>query len=79
MSSSIFTPEPQCSSCGELYPAARADLGYKVCLDCGDKKAVDVRKSWCVIQEYGKGNYQLVTPQTALQSLKQTNQKNVRG
>jgi hypothetical protein len=68
-----------CTSCyGERVPPARAKLGYKTCLSCGDKSAETARKSWCVIQEYGKGNYQLVTPQAAEMSLRQTNQKHVR-
>jgi hypothetical protein len=67
-----------CIHCGNPYPAARAQLGYKTCLQCGEHSAEEARKSWCVIQEYGKGNYQLVTPETAMHSLKQTNQKHVR-
>jgi hypothetical protein len=30
------------------------------------------------VQEYGKGNYQLVTPQSAKTTLRQTNQKELR-
>lgn len=73
-----MTDTCDCVECGKPYPAARARLGYKTCLQCGEHGAEQVRKSWCVIQEYGKGNYQLVTPQTAMQSLKQTNQKHIR-
>jgi hypothetical protein len=69
----------QCIKCGDqITPIARAELGHKVCLSCADDVAIEKRKSWCVIQEYGKGNYQFVTPETAVKSLKQTNQKNIR-
>lgn len=74
-----MTDTCDCIECGKPYPLARAQLGYRTCLQCGEHGAEQVRKSWCVIQEYGKGNYQLVTPQTAMQSLKQTNQKHIRG
>lgn len=68
-----------CTKCGnDIVPIARAELGHKVCLACADDVAIDKRKSWCVIQEYGKGNYQFVTGETALTSLKNTNQKNPR-
>ena len=70
--------ECNCRMCGKPFPLARRELGYKVCLKCGDVSAEQARKSWCVIQEYGKGGYQFVTPETAVQSLKGTNQKNVR-
>ena len=43
------------------------------------QEAVNIRKSWTVLQSYGKGNYQLVTPSTALLDLRNTNQKETRG
>ena len=46
---------------------------------CGERDAIAERKSWCVVQEYGKGCYQFVTSESALRTLKQTNQKNTRG
>jgi hypothetical protein len=33
---------------------------------------------WCIVQEYGKGPYQLVTSTSAPVTLKQTNQKELR-
>ena len=45
----------------------------------GEEAARMERMSWCVVQEYGKGNYQLVTPASAKVTLKQTNQKELRG
>lgn len=56
----------------------RAALGHLVCKACGELQAEAVRKSWCVIQEYGKGAYQLVTPTAAQTTLRQTNQKAIR-
>jgi hypothetical protein len=47
-------------------------------MPCGEKDSILQRASWCVVQEYGKGSYQLVTPEAALTTLKQTNQKQVR-
>lgn len=61
-----------CADCGGTYSKARWALGYYVCPPCGDKNARTQRASWCVAQEYGKGNYMLITnPET----LKQTNPK----
>ena len=57
----------------------RASLGHLICKPCGEKKAVSDRASWCIMQAYGKGNYQFATPTTAMQDLKNTNQKEVRG
>jgi hypothetical protein len=68
-----------CVSCGEVVGEHRSKLGYKVCLMCGERDAIAERKSWCVVQEYGKGCYQFVTSESALRTLKQTNQKNTRG
>ena len=57
----------------------RASFGHLICKPCGEESSVEARKSWCVIQSYGKGNYQLVTPTTAMQDLRNTNQKETRG
>lgn len=69
----------ECRECGDEFPAERWALGYRVCLFCGEEAARMERKSWCVIQEYGKGNYQFVTPNSAYTTLKNTNQKQLRG
>ena len=50
----------ECTECGEKYPAARAALGYRLCLTCGDKKARAARTSWCIAPVH-KSNYILVT------------------
>jgi len=57
----------------------RAQYGHMVCKSCGEKNAQQARLSWCVVQEYGKGGYTLVTPESAPTALKQTNQKDIRG
>ena len=68
-----------CCVCGDDYPAERAQLGYRYCLPCGDDIAREERKSWTVVQEYGKGGYMFVTDDSAPVTLKQTNQKQLRG
>ena len=65
----------ECESCGDDVHIARWQLGYRVCKFCGEAQAREERSSWCVVMEYGKGNYQLVTGATARTTLKQTNQK----
>ena len=64
-----------CRRCGDDIPPARAAAGYKLCLMCGEDAAREERTRWTVVQEYGKGNYQLVTGAAARTTLKQTNQK----
>jgi len=68
----------QCRECGDDVHIERWALGYRHCLFCGEEAARTERMSWCVVQEYGKGNYQLVTPASARTTLKQTNQKEIR-
>jgi predicted nucleic acid-binding Zn-ribbon protein len=50
---------PTCIQCGDTYPAARHNLGYATCLDCGDRAARQVR--FTVMPAYSKGAYQLVS------------------
>jgi hypothetical protein len=67
-----------CVECGDDIPQGRSELGYRLCLFCGEEASIVERKSWCVVQEYGKGNYQFVTKSSATRILKETNQKGVR-
>jgi hypothetical protein len=67
-----------CHTCGDDVHIERWALGYRVCLFCGEEAARSERSSWCIVQEYGKGPYQLVTPTSAPTTLKQTNQKELR-
>jgi hypothetical protein len=61
--------------CGDDIDPRRVALGYRVCLPCGEANARQARKSWTVVQEYTKGNYQLVTASAAYVTLRQTNPK----
>lgn len=69
----------ECRNCGDDIHIERWNLGYRHCLFCGEEAARAERSSWCVVQEYGKGNYQFVTTASASTTLKQTNQKELRG
>lgn len=71
-------PEHLCTVCADTIHPNRAALGYRLCLFCGEEQARAERKSWCVVQEYGKGAYQLVTPTAAFKTLRETNQKATR-
>ena len=68
----------ECARCGDEFPVRRKQLGYKLCLWCGEEAATLERSSWCIVQEYSKGAYQLVTPAAAHITLKQTNPKEQR-
>ena len=65
----------ECIDCGDDIHIERWQLGYRYCLFCGEDQAIAERASWCVIQEYTKGNYMFVTPTSAHTALKQTNPK----
>lgn len=67
-----------CCWCGDDVEPARWALGYRVCLFCGEEQARLERTGWCVVQEYGKGAYQFVTPTAARKTLRETNQKQQR-
>lgn len=57
----------------------RAAFGHLICKPCGEEDSIKQRQSWTVIQSYGKGNYQFITPTTAVLDLRNTNQKETRG
>jgi len=44
--------------CGELIEEGRWDIGYRVCLECGD--SIAKQKKWTVAIPYSKGAYQLI-------------------
>jgi ribosomal protein L37AE/L43A len=67
-----------CRDCGDDIDPRRVQLGYKLCLWCGEDAAQADRKRWTVVQEYTKGNYQFVTSTAAATTLKQTNPKEQR-
>lgn len=66
-----MTYQPECRACGEDYPARRAALGYRTCMDCGETEAVEMRTSWC-IAPLPKQGYTRITKK---EDLKQLNQK----
>lgn len=68
----------ECRECGDDVHIERWALGYRLCKFCGEEAARMERMSWCVVQEYGKGNYQYVTNQSAPTTLRNTNQKQTR-
>lgn len=72
-------PDLNCCWCGDDVASGRWTLGIRCCMACGESQAVKARASWCVVQTYGKGNYQYVTRDAALITVKQTNQKQPRG
>ena len=63
------------TDCGDDVHIERWNLGYRWCKFCGEDRARTERASWCIIQEYTKGNYMFVTPTSAHATLKQTNPK----
>ncbi len=67
-----------CRNCGDAVDERRWGLGFRLCLFCGEEAARQERAGWTVVQQYGKGPYQLVTPSSANDVLKSTNQKEVR-
>ena len=68
----------ECVRCGDDVHVRRWAMGYRVCLHCGEQVSREERRSWCVVQEYAKGNYMFVTAESARTTLKETNQKAVR-
>jgi hypothetical protein len=68
-----------CTCCyDETVDPRRWEAGYSTCLPCGELQAQRERKSWTVVQPYGKGGYQFVTSQAAREVLRNTNQKQPR-
>jgi hypothetical protein len=52
--------KPICRQCGENYPKGRADLGYKLCLECGVGVSKQVTASFTIAIPYNKGAYQYI-------------------
>ena len=55
-----------CVSCGDNYPTARANLGYRLCLPCGETAAKQVRH--CIVP-MNKSNYVVITDKALLSQL----------
>lgn len=60
-----------CSQCGDSFPLARHNLGYRTCLECGDLVARTVRHLAAPIN---KSAYMLISN---LDDLKQLNPKRI--
>lgn len=48
-----------CCKCGDDFPSARAALGYRTCLSCGQEEAKLTK--FTVIPAYSKGAYQVIS------------------
>lgn len=73
-----MTDWKECIDCKDDMPTARYQAFCISCERIRERTAQAERKSWTVVQEYGKGCYQFVTSNNARQVLTQTNQKNLR-
>lgn len=60
-----------CNQCGDGFPLARYNLGYRTCLECGDAVARTVRH---LAAPLNKSNYVVISN---LDDLKQLNPKRV--
>ena len=68
----------ECIDCGDDVPVERFQAFCTFCERDREHSAMTERKSWTVVQEFGKGGYMFVTHNSALKTLQQTNQKNLR-
>ena len=55
-----------CILCGEPFKFARFQIGYRVCLDCGDEVAHQVKHT---VAPINKSNYMLITDHEQLKQL----------
>lgn len=60
--------QPRCTECGETYALRRYELGYDLCMTCGEETARIARASWCVAP-LNKSNYMLITDPRELAQL----------
>ena len=62
---------PECRECSEEYHPRRKELGYHVCLNCGDKKAQESieHKKKCSAPLYNKGGYGYISSKEAAKSI----------
>ena len=64
----------QCGMCGEYISAGRWEIGYRVCLKCGDKEAEQERMGWCVLTPHKQGPM-FFTPEFAREAAQGINNK----
>lgn len=55
-----------CRNCGDDVQPERSQLGYRVCLPCGEREARQVR--WCTAP-INKSNYMLISNRAELAQL----------
>jgi ribosomal protein L37AE/L43A len=67
-----------CRECGDNIEVRRVQLGYRLCMSCGEEAAQADRKKWTVSQEYNKGGYMFITAAAASITMKQINPKEQR-
>ena len=58
-----------CGCCGEQYSKARWELGYNVCLDCGQVEAEQQQQRWCIAPIAHKQGATLITRRSQLLGL----------
>ena len=57
-----------CRVCGDDVSEGRAQLGFKLCLFCGEEQARQDRMAWCVAPMHNS-NYMLITNKADLSGL----------
>lgn len=57
-----------CPRCGDAVPSARAALGRRLCLPCGEEAAREERRHWTVAPLH-KSNYMLMTSKDDLKGI----------
>jgi len=62
-----------CAKCGEEVPPLRAELGYRLCLPCGEQRAREHRHT---IAPLPKSNYMVFTDYSLLKGLNSSHRGN---
>lgn len=57
-----------CRTCGDDVSQPRWELGYRLCLFCGEDAARAERAGWCIAPMH-KSNYMLMTSREDLQGI----------
>lgn len=55
-----------CTHCGDEFPMPRAEIGYRLCLPCGDEVA---RKKVFTVAPMHKSNYMMFTDMNDLKGI----------
>lgn len=62
------TMKPLCKSCGEPFSHKRRAAGYILCMPCGEKQAMALAKSHCVVPMH-KSNYMYISDPELLKGI----------